>query len=56
MIGEKALGEKLAARMDQYATSWRESSQAAQGNDKTVRLTVAIVLGEIAKVIRDVTQ
>ena len=57
MIGEKALGEKLAKRVDEYAAAWNNTAaQTPPGDARHRALLVAVVLQSIANAIRDVTQ
>lgn len=60
MIGEKALGEKLAKRLDEYAAAWtahaaQHVNEGRQAEGRTAEI-IGTVLTTIAKVIREVTQ
>lgn len=58
MIGEKALGEKLAKRLDEYALAWSNSANVptATPAERNRALIIGDVLRTVATVIRDVTQ
>jgi len=62
MIGEKALGAKLAAKLDEYAATWKQNAaehQAHRTADREHLQALAVgaaVMNMIAAAIREVTQ
>ena len=55
MIGERALGEKIAKRIEDYADAWSANAGTAPGARERAAIVEA-VLRSVAGAIRDVTK